>query len=256
LRAFDPLDADPGGAERGTFIHKALEDFVKAYPDRLPDNAAEKLIDFGQKALEEMKVPQEVEAFWWPRFEKIARQFVQQEAAWRQDAKPFKTEISGEWPFDSVGGAFVLSGKADRIDRMQDGNYAVIDYKSGGTPTKGDVRQGLSPQLPLEALMLAKGAFDGIPAGETSELVYWKVTGSGQKPVEQVTISGKDFSVADMTAAAEDGLLTLVEKFDDPATPYLSQPRADAKPKFSDYNHLARVREWGLSGDDEGEDAA
>ena len=256
LKAFDPLDADPGGAERGTFIHQALEDFIKAYPDRMPDNAAEKLIGFGEKALADMKVPQEVEAFWWPRFEKIARQFVQQEAAWRQDAKPFKTEVSGEWVFGSTGGDFTLSGKADRIDRMTDGNYAVIDYKSGGTPSKGDVRQGLSPQLPLEALMLAKGAFDGIPAGDTAELVYWKVSGSGQKPVEQVTISGKDFSVADMTAAAEDGLLTLVEKFDDPATPYLSQPRAEAKPKFSDYNHLARVREWGLSGDDDGEDAA
>jgi len=256
LKAFDPLDADPGGAERGTFIHKALEDFIKAYPDRLPDNAAEKLIGFGKQALTEMKIPQEVEAFWWPRFEKIARQFVQQEAAWRHEARPFKTEVSGEWVFDSVGGPFTLSGKADRIDRMRDGAYAVIDYKSGATPSKGDVRQGLSPQLPLEALMLAKGAFDGIPAGDTAELMYWKVTGSGQKPVEQVTLSGKDFSVADMTAAAEDGLLTLVEKFDDPATPYLSQPRAEAKPKFSDYNHLARVREWGLSGDDEGEDAA
>jgi ATP-dependent helicase/nuclease subunit B len=70
-----------------------------------------------------------------------------------------------------------------------------------------------------------------------------------------IALSGRDISVADMTAAAEDGLRTLVEKFDDPATPYLSQPRADAKPAFSDYNHLARIREWGLSGDD-GEEAA
>ncbi len=255
LRAFDPLDADPGGAERGTFIHAALEEFIKAYPDQMPEDAADKLIDFGKAALEDMKVPQEVEAFWWPRFEKIARQFVQQEVSWRQNAKPYETEISGEWPFATPAGGFTLSGKADRIDKMQDGTYAIIDYKSGGTPKKTDVRQGLSPQLPLEALMLAKGAFAGVPVGETSELVYWRVTGSGQKPVEMIALSGRDISVADMTAAAEDGLRTLVEKFDDPATPYLSQPRADAKPAFSDYNHLARIREWGLSGDD-GEEAA
>ena len=91
--------------------------------------------------------------------------------------------------------------------------------------------------------------------GETSELVYWRVTGSGQKPVERITLSSRDISVADMTDAAQAGLLALVEKFDDPATPYLSQPRAEAKPKFSDYEHLARVREWSIGGDD-AEDAA
>ncbi|MFN7114048.1 MAG: double-strand break repair protein AddB [Alphaproteobacteria bacterium] len=255
LRAFDPIDADPGGAERGTFIHAALERFIKAYPDALPPDAAEKLIAFGRAALVEQRVPQDVEAFWWPRFEKIAQQFTQQEADWRQDAKPYATEVIGAYEFQTAAGPFTLSGTADRIDRLKDGSYAIIDYKSGGTPSKGDVRQGLSPQLPLEALMLRHGAFADMPAGETSELVYWRVTGSGQKPVERVTLSGRDISVADMTDAAQAGLLALVEKFDDPATPYLSQPRAEAKPKFSDYNHLARVREWSIGGDD-AEDAA
>ena len=255
LRAFDPIDADPGGAERGTFIHAALEHFIKAYPDNLPVNAEQKLVEFGRAALIEQRVPQDVEAFWWPRFEKIAHQFVQQEADWRQGAKPYATEAKGQYVFATAGGEFTLSGTADRIDRLTDGSYAIIDYKSGGTPSKTDVRQGLSPQLPLEALMLRHGAFKDMPMGETSELVYWRVTGSGQKPVERITLSSRDISVADMTDAAQAGLLALVEKFDDPATPYLSQPRAEAKPKFSDYEHLARVREWSIGGDD-AEDAA
>jgi ATP-dependent helicase/nuclease subunit B len=105
--------------------------------------------------------------------------------------------------------------------------------------------------LPLEALMLECGGFKDIAAGKVSELVYWKVTGSGQKPVEKKSIKPKDYSVGEMIADAAAGLQELVERFDDPATPYLSQPHADAKPRFSDYEHLARTKEWGVSGDEE-----
>lgn len=255
LRAFDPIDADPGGAERGTFIHAALERFIDAYPDTLPPDAERQLLSLGRAALVDLRVPQDVEAFWWPRFEKIVHEFVRQENDWRQEAKPFATEVSGQYELVTSGGPFILSGKADRIDRLRDGRYAVIDYKSGGTPSKGEVRQGIAPQLPLEALMLRAGAFEGLPAGDTAELVYWRVTGSGQKPVERITFADGKPDIAEMTDAAAAGLAALVEKFDDPKTPYLSQPRAEAKPKFSDYEHLARVREWSVGGDD-GEDAA
>lgn len=251
LRALDPLDADPGGAERGTFIHAALERFIKAYPGDLPPDAAQQLLHFGREALRDMRIPPEVEAFWWPRFERIAPVFVAQESEWRARAKPFATESRGSFEFDG----FTLTGTADRIDRAGK-NYAVIDYKSGFVPKKAEVYQGLSPQLPLEALMLQKGAFENIPAGETEELVYWRVTGSGQKPVERITLASRDHSVADMMQEAEAGLRALVEKFRDEKTPYLSQPRAEAKPKFSDYEHLARVKEWGLGGDDDGGEEA
>src|SRR3546814_1197290 len=32
LRPLDPLDADPGAAERGTLVHAALEQFLKRHP--------------------------------------------------------------------------------------------------------------------------------------------------------------------------------------------------------------------------------
>jgi ATP-dependent helicase/nuclease subunit B len=250
LHALDPLDADPGGAERGTFIHAALEKFIHEFPGRLPDDAAQKLLVFGRAALAEMRIPQEVEAFWWPRFEKIAGQFIRQEREWREEARPLLTEVTGRWQFESSGGPFILTGKADRIDRFHTGGYAIIDYKSGFTPENGDVKSGLSPQLPLEALILERGGFENIPSGTVDALVYWKVTGSGQKPVEKKSVSPKEYSVGQMVADAEVGLKALVERFDDAATPYISQPRAAAKPRFSDYEHLARTREWGVSGDD------
>ena len=103
--------------------------------------------------------------------------------------------------------------------------------------------------------MLEKGAFEKIPAGTVQDLVYWKVTGSGQKPVEKKSVAPKEYSIGQMIADAETGLKALVAEFDNAATPYLSQPRASALPRFSDYAHLARVKEWGVSGED-GEEAA
>ena len=40
------------------------------------------------------------------------------------------------------------------------------------------------------------------------------------------------------------GLIRLLHKFEDPATPYLSQPRPMFLGRFGDYDHLARVKEW------------
>jgi ATP-dependent helicase/nuclease subunit B len=250
LAPLEDLDADPGGAERGTFIHAALEEFIAAFPAELPADAEEQLLAFGHTALRTLRIPETVEAFWWPRFERVAREFVRQEREWRETARPHRTEVSGEWRFAAGTGPFTLTGKADRIDRFLDGDYAIIDYKSGIVPKPGDVAEGLSPQLPLEALMLERGAFPEI-SGRVAELVYWRVTGSGQRPVEKRPALLKDESPAEVIAAAEQGLKSLVERFDDPATPYLSQPRAEAKARYNDYGHLARVREWSISGDEE-----
>ncbi|MFH1157991.1 MAG: double-strand break repair protein AddB [Pseudomonadota bacterium] len=254
LDALDPLDADPGGAERGTFIHAALERFIKEFPDDLPDDAEARLLAFGRNALTEMRIPQEVVAFWWPRFEKIAGLFIRQERDWREKASPYLTEIDGRWHFEAPGGSFTLTGKADRIDRLRDGSYAIIDYKSGVAPEPREVKAGLSPQLPLEAVILEKGGFEKI-SGKVSELIYWKVTGSGQNPVEKKSAVPKDASADQIIADAEAGLKALVARFDDASTPYLSRPRHDAKPRFSDYEHLARTKEWSVAGDD-GEEAA
>ncbi len=251
LKALDPVDADPAGAERGTFIHAALEKFIEAFPDALPPDAEKQLESFGCDALAELRIPQEVEAFWWPRFEKIAVEFVRQEREWRENAKPYLTETEGSWSFDVEGRPFTLTGKADRIDKCRDDTYAIIDYKSGFAPQNSAVKAGLSPQLPLEALMLRRGGFDKIKDGNVSALIYWKVTGSGRMPVEKKEVNPKGVNIEDLIAEAEAGLRKLVASFDDPETPYRSQPRADAKPQYSDYEHLARVKEWGVSGDDD-----
>ena len=49
-----------------------------------------------------------------------------------------------------------------------------------------------------------------------------------------------------------DGLAAFVAAFDDRAMPYRSRPRPEFAPRYSDYDHLARVREWSAGpGEDE-----
>ena len=44
------------------------------------------------------------------------------------------------------------------------------------------------------------------------------------------------------------GLKRLVATFDLPTTAYQSEPDAEFAPRFSDYAHLARVKEWSAGG--------
>ena len=123
---------------------------------------------------------------------------------------------------------------------MENGGSAIIDYKTGSQPTKKELQAGKAPQLPLEALMLIRGGFEGLPSTAVEALAYWRV-GGGDPPGK---IDVVDTDVAGLIDEAEAGLRRLIETFDDPATPYLAVPDHRRRPRFNDYEHLARLGEW------------
>ena len=55
-----------------------------------------------------------------------------------------------------------------------------------------------------------------------------------------------------LAAEALAGLVALVNLYALPETPYPARPVPDKAPKYSDYEHLARVLEWSTAGDEEG----
>jgi ATP-dependent helicase/nuclease subunit B len=246
LRRLDPLDADPGAADRGNFIHRALEEFVAAHPGALPADALDRLLDCGREAFGPALDRPSVWAFWWPRFERIARWFIERERERRGALAASFTERRGELQLPGPAGAFLLTATADRIDAFGDGGLAIIDYKTGQLPKASDVQLGFSPQLPLEAAIAASGGFSGVPDGAVAELAYWRL--SGGNPPGEITAIRAD--AAALAAEAKAGLERLIAAFDDRGTAYESRPRADSAPRFSDYDHLARVREWSAIGDE------
>jgi ATP-dependent helicase/nuclease subunit B len=66
----------------------------------------------------------------------------------------------------------------------------------------------------------------------------------------EIKSAGAD--VPALIAQSVEGLGRLIAAFDSEDTPYEARPRPDQAPRFSDYEHLARVREWSVAGGDEG----
>ena len=248
LRALEELDADPKASERGEAIHLALDRFVTAHPRELPPDALDILTQFGEDSFAPHMGRPGVWAFWWPRFLRVARWFLGQERDRRPDLMLSATERKGSITLDGPAGPFTLTGTADRIDRTRDGDYVLIDYKTGTLPTKTDLLSGRAPQLPLEALILARGGFPDLDPGSVASLAYWRV-GGGRPPGR---IDSVDSDVAELVARAEAGLRELIAAFDDPNTPYHAIPDPGRAPRFNDYDHLARTGDWMTSDDADG----
>jgi ATP-dependent helicase/nuclease subunit B len=232
-------------------IHDALDDFVCAFPKQLPADALEQLIEIGRARFGALLSRPAIWAFWWPRFTAIAKWVVELEKERRRTIAPLVAEARGSLTLATGGADFILTARVDRIDRLPDGTLAIIDYKTGAVPKLTDVCDGYAPQLPLEAVIAEAGRFDQVPASAVSQLRYWKLSG-GDPAGEEICIDGgtigrekkKIPSVAELAAEALAGLHRLIERFDDPATPYYARPVPDQALRYNDYAHLARIKEW------------
>jgi ATP-dependent helicase/nuclease subunit B len=246
LRPLEPLGISLDNAVKGEALHAIFHAFIASCPDRLPPDALQRFLSIGAETLAPLMHHAAVAHFWWPRFERMATWFVATERKRRPRLLPVRTETQGMLTLAGPAGPFILTAKADRIDRDQETQaLCILDYKTGSVPNKTEVGLGKSPQLPLEALIAQEGGFAGLAPAPTEALEYWRLT--GHDPAG--TILPLD-DVQALTEAARSGLLELIAHFDNPATPYHSQPRPDWRPRYSDYDHLARLKEWSAFSDE------
>ncbi|WP_456306457.1 RecB family exonuclease [Oleomonas cavernae] len=136
-----------------------------------------------------------------------------------------------------------MTARADRVDTLADGRAVVIDYKTGQAPSKAQMAAGYRPQLPLEAAMVAGGAFAEVGPRAVGLIEVWQLKG-GNPP-------GVIKEIPDAAAVADgavDGVKRLLGKYADQAQPYLSSPNP-RQAGYGDYDHLARVGEWADGGD-------
>ncbi len=249
LPQLDRVDEPPGAADRGSAIHAAVGEFTRTYADRLPEDPYTELIRIGRIHFAALDDYPEAHAFWWPRYERIAAWFADFERQRRGKVAEARVEVSGELPIPAGNRIFRLIGRADRIERLTDGGYAVLDFKTGQVPSDRLVQIGVAPQLTLEAAMLRGGGFRAINEKRPSidELVYVRLKGgvpAGEEHAVEFEGGGPD-AAAD-TALAR--LATLVTRFEDEATPYRSLVLSMWKHRYGTYDDLARVKEWSLAG--------
>lgn len=248
LRALDPIDAEATQADYGSAVHEALDRFVREMPAALPADALERLLAVGEARLAPVRAFPGLWAFWWPRFRRMAAWFVDEERRRRARGVEPATEIEGKVELAAPGGAFTLTAKADRLDRAPGGGVEIVDYKTGKPPASAEVDAGYAPQLPLEGAILQRGGFPGFAAAAPAALSYWRL--SGGDPAGEVRPAGSA-PAAVLSAQALDGLRALIARYDNPETPYLARPAPKHAPRYSDYEHLARVGEWGTTAADD-----
>ncbi len=249
LRLFplEAVDTPPGAADRGTFIHEAIGEFTKTFADALPADVTRELVARGEKHFAPLKDYEEARAFWWTRFLRIAGWFQGWERERRAGATKIFAELSGKHSIALGKAGFLLTARADRIERRADGSYAILDYKTGQPPTEPQVRSGLAPQLTLEAAILRNGGFPGIAAGSVSEIGYVRLKG-GDPPGEPKTIRFTDGTPDSCADIALQKLTSIAQRFLVDGEPYRSLVHPMWKKHYGDYDHLARVKEWAASG--------
>ena len=164
LRALNPLDAEPDRADLGNAIHDALAEFVRRFPRDLPAHAEAELKEIGKRHFGGLLSRPGAWAFWWPRFERIARWIAAEEAIRRPDLAETKCEAEGQLVIDAPFGPFTIFARADRVERRMTGELTVIDYKTGSVPEKAAIDAAIAVQLPLEGAIARAGGF-GIAAG-------------------------------------------------------------------------------------------
>lgn len=242
LEALDPLEAELGAADRGSALHKALDEFLKAHPSgALPVDALERFERLGERHLAGVLTAPAERAFWWPRFQRLASWFIGAERARRAaGTRLLASETRGSLQV----GSLTIEAIADRIDEIEPGGWEVIDYKTGRVPSPRELEALFAPQLLLEAAMAERGGFADIEGkARAVHLSYWQANGLGEGG-QQKEIKDSDRLVPEMLAL----VARMVAHFGDPRTPYAALPWPQFTPHFNDYAHLERVAEWSTAG--------
>ena len=252
LEALSALGLAPGPQEKGQIIHEALSQFTRKHPDALPPDIVKSFLAAAADVIADYKSEPRVRAFWLPRLARFAEWFAATERERRKGVTAILAEVSAKHSLATGGKPFELRARADRIDAGPAG-LIITDYKTGQIPADTAVRSGQAPQLPLEAALAIAGAFAGTGTSSTvAGLRYIRATGA-EPPGEERIVNLKDADVAQIAAAAMNGLHRLIQRFDDPSTAYRALRRPRFNYDYDDYAHLARVGEWSVDEQEEGE---
>jgi len=247
LRPLDDISAAPGMAQRGVLFHQIIADFLKTFPENLPPEAGEYLLQRGKHHFSPLLSHPDVGTFWWPQFLRIAGWLVAGEAEQRLKIARVYSEIEGRYELTVGGQTFTLTCRADRIDLLKDGRACIVDYKTGSVPSAKQVDAGLAPQLPLQSAMLEYGAFPELGKRQACGIYYVKL-GSGDPPGE-VLCPKLQMPVMDCARKNLSGLISLLTAYEDQTQAYLPRAMIEKEDEEREFDHLSRYREWAVSGE-------
>ncbi len=156
----DELKEVLGKDDFGSLVHKCIEAFFED-KSSTPGPFTQKVTADTRQAAEDMLVTISKHVFdqhpesgfskqlWLQRWLTLIPDFIDWEIQRQESYIPHKHEITLE---GSITPSASIRGRVDRIDRS-DTDYAIIDYKTGSTPTIKTITAGEQIQLPAYALL-------------------------------------------------------------------------------------------------------
>ena len=248
LSPLDPLVGDPGPAERGSLYHDILyERIAKKIPASDLDFRQE-MAKIADAAFTRENLPEEIALLWRLRFDRMIDELIAVETAIEQNIISSHVELqSGQIAISGTSAS--LKGRADRIDVRDDG-AAILDYKTGSTPSPKAARNLDAPQIALEAALLKRGAFAGIDKTTIADLAHIRLKADGGYIWE--SLKSKDCpDLDDLADQVWENLTGLILHFENIQTGYLSRGYPLTGRVYPGvYDHLARVLEWSAGASD------
>ncbi len=231
IRKLEDIFAKNNLSKFGIFIHSIIEEYTNNYSNKIQDKYSQ-ILEIGQQIAEKEYKPTQVK-LWWPKLEAIAREFIEFDEERRARKLKIFPEIYGEMRLEIEGRKVIITAIADRIEQSPDGKMYIMDYKTGGVPTKQDVLRGISVQMLIEAMIASEGGFEGLK-GQVQELIYVKI--ASRAPY----IAVSSFDMADINLKAHKDGLQKVLSYYALGGEYEVNDNGKFAPKYDDYRHLAR----------------
>ena len=247
LEPLDEMGGDIDASLRGTLVHDALQHWTSEVPHVPAGERLQLLLSKGQEVFRPYLDMPEVARFWWPRFARMASEFIAKNDALTAETISILTELSGGHDFDVEGVPHRLTARADRVDVGRNGLVRIIDYKTGSLPSEKQVTSGFSPQLTLEAALVLRGGFKGLHAKGVEDVMYIGV-GGGKSGVAFKGLAGNKTDVTVEAEKAFAGMVRLLAAFQLPSTVYIPVHNPAMSDDDSDYDHLSRRLEWQQAG--------
>lgn len=254
LKKLHQINANLDSAERGTIIHKLIENFTIATKSGFmgkPHDIMHKLVDDIIKTLQDKPI---LAVFLGNKLRSIATQFVDFEIERRKTLKPLMYEQKGTLSFATSQGNFTLSAKCDRIDLDKNGNTILVDYKTSSSSAHSyeQIKAGFAPQLPLQAMMIKQGGFGTHyqVVGAEYIIISNSIDIKAMKPKKNDT---DEPLFSELIDNIFNQFKDWVEKYNNINTAYTSRRLPQFLKYEGDYDLLARVKEWSMNDSDDDE---
>lgn len=238
LKPLDPLRPEPDPRLRGVVLHEILEIYL-----RRGGGGRGALMSIAEAVLAEKVAWPLARTIWLSRIAKAADAFLRFSES--TGGSPVLMEEKGAVQLPGLD--FTLTGKPDRIDRLDDGRLLLIDYKTGDPPSSKQ-QQHFDKQLLLLAAMAEGGAFKDLDAEEVARVVY--VGLKAELKMQEITL--QPGQVAEVWAE----FARLIAAYARPGQGYTARRALESVRDTSDYDHLSRFGEWDLTADPAPEDLA